>query len=141
MSGFETARAEAMKTCGPELQGDGYAMDTNGAFNNAKKNLENKAGMIDKGLIKVGREPDSIRKQFDNVSNALRQNGQAACGQVLDALQGAYKGEIAVKPATPDTAPKIVAQSGTPERQTASIQGTYNILKNRGAAIDAATGG
>lgn len=50
MGGFETARAETMKTCGPELQGDGYALDTNGAFNNAKKSIEGKMGFIDKQL-------------------------------------------------------------------------------------------
>lgn len=93
MAGFETARAEAMKTCGPELQGDGYAMDTNGAFNNAKKNLEAKTGFIDKQLGKVD-------KQFDRVTATLQQKGQAGCGQVLEALQGAYKGDLVMNAPT-----------------------------------------
>ena len=67
MGGFETARAEAMKTCGPELQGDGFTMDTNSTFNNAKKNLEKKMGFIDQKL-------GGIDKQFDKVTNALRSN-------------------------------------------------------------------
>lgn len=92
MGGFETARAEAMKTCGPELQGDGYAMDTNGAFNNAKKNLEAKTGFIDKQMGKVDKQFDKVTATLRNAT--LQQNGQEGCRQVLEALQGAYKGDL-----------------------------------------------
>lgn len=134
MGGFETARAEAMKTCGPELQGDGYSMDTNGTFNNAKKNLEKKMGFIDQKL-------GGVDKQFDKVTNALRSRGQSACGDVLHAVDGAYKGELAIgntkaAPAAAAEPVKIAA-----EHQGATVQTAYNALKNRGAAIDAASRG
>lgn len=103
MAGFETARAEAMKTCGPELQGDGYAMDTNAAFGNAKKNLENKMGFIDKQL-------GGVDKQFDKVTNALRSRGQSACGDVLQAVSDAYKGELSLNKPSAAQPEKIAAK-------------------------------
>lgn len=117
MGGFETARAEAMKTCGPELQGDGYAMDTNGAFNNAKKNLESKMGFIDKNL-------GGVDKQFDKVTNALRSRGQSACGDVLTAVEHAYKGDIAIgTKAAPAAAPTKIA---TEPQKINNVQTAFN---------------
>lgn len=104
MAGFESARAEAIKTCGAEIQGESngekFGAPTESAFNNAKKNLDKKMWLS-----------SSVDKEFDKVTNALRKNGHAACGQVLDALQGSYKGEIVLKAPTqvaaaPATAPK-----------------------------------
>ncbi len=79
MSGFETARAEAMKTCGTDIQGDGYVLDTKSAFDSAKRNIEKKMGYIDKKL-------GGVDKEFGKISEALAKNGHAACGQVAEAL-------------------------------------------------------
>lgn len=121
MAGFETARAEAMNTCGPELQGDGYAMDTAGAFNNAKKNLENKMGFIDKKL-------GGVDKQFDKVTSALRSRGQSACGDVLHAVEGAYKGEIALgAKAAPASAPAAApTKIATDSQKVNNVQTAFN---------------
>ncbi len=88
-------------------------MDTNAAFNNAKKNLDAKTGFIDKQMGKVD-------KQFDKVTSALQQKGQSGCGQVLDALQGAYKGELVLNQ------PKIAA-TPAPNKQDTQTAGLGNI--------------
>lgn len=99
--GFESARADAMKICGPEIQGDGYSIDTNGAFNRAKGNLEKKMGFIDQKL-------GGVDKEFTKVSAALARNGQAACEQVGTALGSAWK-EINLP--TPKVQPSQTAQA------------------------------
>lgn len=118
MAGFETARAETMKTCGPELQGDGYAMDTAASFDNAKKNIEKKMGFIDKQL-------GGVDKQFDKVTNALRSRGQSACGDVLHAVEGAYKGELVLGGAksAPAAAPTKIA---TEPQKINNVQTAFN---------------
>ncbi len=43
MSGFEKAHADTLKTCGAEIQGDGYSLDTSSKFASAKKAIEGKS--------------------------------------------------------------------------------------------------
>lgn len=105
MSGFENARADTMKTCGAEIQGDGFAFDTKPAFDSAKKNLEKKMGYFEKTF---GKE-DKLDKEFGKISETLAKNGQAACGQVAEALSGSWKGEINL--AAPKVQPSKTAQA------------------------------
>lgn len=127
MAGFESARAEAMKTCGAELQGESngekFGTSTESAFNSAKKNIEGKMGFIDRKL-------GGVDKQFDKVTNALQKSGHAACGQVLDALQGSFKGEIVMN------APKQVAAAPAtaPKQETAGLS---NIAAYAGGTVRA----
>lgn len=119
MAGFETARAETVTTCGPELQGNGYALDTNGTFNNAKKSIEGKMGFIDKKL-------GGVDKQFDKITNALQQRGRSACGDVLKAVEGAQngpnKGEIVLNaPKASITQTAQSAPAAAPNTQTAQM--------------------
>jgi hypothetical protein len=100
--GFESARADAMKTCGAEIQGDNYVLDANSAFDSAKKNLEKKMGFIDRKL-------GGVDKEFGKISETLAKNGQAACGQVAEALSGSWKGEINL--AAPKVQPSKTAQA------------------------------
>lgn len=100
--GFESARNEALKVCGTDIQGDGYALDTNSTFTNAKKNIENKMGFIDRKL-------GGVDKEFGKISETLAKNGQAACGQVAEALSGSWKGEINL--ATPKVQPSKTVQA------------------------------
>lgn len=117
MSEFAKSRAEALKTCGPEFQGEGYSLDTQGTFDNAKRSLEAKMGTLKKMT-------GGVDKEFAKVGEALRNGGASACSQVEAALSGAWKGELqlpsaAVKPtetakasANPSPEKKPFAYSG-----------------------------
>lgn len=67
-------------------------------------------------------------KQFDKVTNALRSRGQSACGDVMSAVEHAYRGDISLgnakaAPNAPAAAPTKIA---TDSQKVNNVQTAFN---------------
>lgn len=124
---WNSAKADTLKTCGPEVDRGDYTQDVNGAFNGAQRAIEKSTGMLES---KGGR----LDKNGAKIQTALREGGKNACGQIMDALSSAsVRGEITMAAAKPVEAPKATEQkSGGYDIRTAA----YNTFANRGKQID-----
>lgn len=139
---WEAAKNEALKS-GEVISN----LDVNAVFNSAKDKIKKNLTVKEKAMGVFG---DAAGEKLDAKANEalaiMKSEGAAGAERVVNALfrYEPKAGDLNFGTAQRENAnqPKIAAAPGAnkQETHTASLGNAYNVLKNRGAQIDAASG-